>query len=191
MIRSSLIAVVFALCGMAGCRNDPPPATVPPAAVPSPAAPLQVASDAAAKLDTRTPLPLLPMMAEHQKQQMRNHLAAVQEILAALAHQDFEGVNTATKKIGYSEPMAQMCNHMGAGEPGFTPMALAFHRAADKIGDAAKKKDREAVISALSATLSTCVGCHATYKQQIVDEAAWSKLTATSPPTGDPAMHHQ
>lgn len=37
------------------------------------------------KMDTRRPLPLLPMMANHQKLNMRDHLLAVQEIIAALA----------------------------------------------------------------------------------------------------------
>jgi DNA-binding MarR family transcriptional regulator len=37
------------------------------------------------RMDTRAPVPLLPMMANHQKQNMRDHLVAVQEIVAALA----------------------------------------------------------------------------------------------------------
>nr|MBP9088338.1 hypothetical protein [Kofleriaceae bacterium] len=36
------------------------------------------------QLDTRKPMPLLPMMANHQKQNMREHLEAVQGIMAAL-----------------------------------------------------------------------------------------------------------
>jgi cytochrome c556 len=119
--------------------------------------------------DARTPVPMPPMMAQHQKEQMRAHLSAVQEIVAALAQNDFKGVEAGSKKIGYSDSMAQMCQHMGAGAPGFTDTAIAFHKTADTIGAAARKKDRAAVLSALGATLSTCVGCHATYKQQIVE----------------------
>ena len=143
--------------------------------------------DAAAKMDSRTPVPLVPMMAEHQKQQMRNHLAAVQEIVAALAKNDFPRVEEATKKIGYSDSMAQMCTHMGAAAPGFTPTAISFHKTADRIGVAAKKKDRAAVLAALDATLSTCVACHSAYKQQVVDEATWTKLTSMAPPAADHA----
>ncbi len=33
----------------------------------------------------RRPLPLLQMMADHQKQMMRDHLGAVQEIVTALS----------------------------------------------------------------------------------------------------------
>jgi cytochrome c556 len=119
--------------------------------------------------DTRTPVPMPPMMAQHQKEQMRGHLSAVQEIVAALAKNDFKGVEAGSKKIGYSDSMAQMCQHMGAGVPGFTDAAIHFHKTADTIGAAAKKRDRAGVLSALGATLNTCVGCHASYKQQVVE----------------------
>jgi hypothetical protein len=128
-------------------------------------------------LDTRAPLPLTAMMAAHQKQNMREHLAAVQEIVAALAADDMSTVEKAARRIGYSDSMAQMCQHMGAGASGFTDLALAFHRTADTIADAAERGDRKAATTALAATLSTCVGCHAVYRQQVVDEATWQRLT--------------
>ncbi len=44
------------------------------------------------ELDARAPIPLLPMMANHQKENMRDHLVAVQEIVAALASNDFAAI---------------------------------------------------------------------------------------------------
>ncbi|MFI5394340.1 MAG: hypothetical protein ACHQ9S_02305 [Candidatus Binatia bacterium] len=76
-----------------------------------------------------TPLPLMAMMADHQKRNMRDHLAAVQEIVAGFAAADMSAVEKAARRIGSSETMAQMCQHMGAGAAGFTNMALGFHRA--------------------------------------------------------------
>ncbi len=134
-------------------------------------------------LDTRAPLSLTAMMAEHQKRNMREHLAAVQEIVAALAATDMGAVEKAARRIGYSDTMAQMCQHMGAATAGFTDMALAFHRTADTIAVAAQRGDREAALTALAATLRTCVGCHATYREQIVDETTWQRLT-TEPAHG-------
>jgi cytochrome c556 len=131
--------------------------------------------------DTRQPLPLLAMMAEHQKQNMREHLAAVQAIVAAIGRDEMDAVAEAAARIGYSEAMGQMCEHMGAAAPGFTAMALNFHHAADTISDAARRGDRAGVLSALDRTLQTCVGCHATYRQEVVDEDAWRKLTAATP----------
>ena len=127
--------------------------------------------------DARIALPLLPRMAAHQRENMRDHLAAIQEILAALYTNDFAGVERASARIGFSEQMGRMCSHMGAGASGFTDTALQFHRTADTIGAAAKKQDADATLKAVTATLQTCVGCHATYRQEIVDEAAWEKLT--------------
>jgi hypothetical protein len=50
-------------------------------------------------------------------------------------------------------------------------MAMDFHRAADGIGVAARKRDEKAVLQAVSSTLSTCVASHAVYRQEITDEA--------------------
>jgi cytochrome c556 len=130
--------------------------------------------------DTRQPLPLPAMMAEHQKQNMRQHLAAVQAIIAAITRDDMDAVAKAAASIGYSEAMGQMCEHMGAAAPGFTVMALNFHHIADTIGDAARRGDRAGVLSALDRTLQTCVGCHATYRQEVVDDETRKKLIAAA-----------
>ncbi|MBI3782872.1 MAG: cytochrome c [Deltaproteobacteria bacterium] len=135
-------------------------------------------------LDQRKPVPLLAMMAQHQKENMRAHLVAVQQIVEALGHDDFDAITAAAGRIGYSDTMAQMCTHMGAGAPGFTDTALNFHRTADTIGEAARRRDRGAVLTALNNTLQTCTGCHATYRQEVVDEATWQRLT-----NGVPASH--
>ena len=137
------------------------PATLPSTAMPTP----QQALD---KLDQRRPLPLLPMMAAHQKENMREHLEAVQEVVAAAAVNDFDKVAGAAKRMGFSESMGRMCEHMGAGAPGFTEQALAFHHTADEIVSAATRQDGPGVLAALSKTLRACTSCHATFKQRPV-----------------------
>jgi mono/diheme cytochrome c family protein len=129
-------------------------------------------------LDSRIPVPLLPRMAAHQRENMRDHLAAVQEILAAVSAGDFAGVEKSAARIGYSEEMGQMCAHMGAGAPGFNELALNFHHTADTIVPAAKTRDTAATLKAVSATLQTCAGCHAVYRQQIVNEAMWERIVS-------------
>ena len=130
--------------------------------------------------DTRKPLPLTAMMAEHQKANMREHLAAIQRVVGAVARDDMTEVEKVTATIGSSESMGRMCDHMGAAAPGFTPMALAFHRTADGIAVAARSGDRKAVLTALDATLQTCVGCHAAWRQEVVDEGTWQRLATES-----------
>lgn len=166
-MKTPSILIVMALCmscrGGAEVRPQPEASAKLPASV-SPAS----ASEALDRLDQRRPVPLLPQMAQHQKQSMRDHLEAVQELVAAAAVSDFEKVALSAKRMGFSESMGRMCEHMGAAAPGFTEQALGFHHAADEIAVAAKKQDGAAVLAALSKTLQACTTCHATYKQQLV-----------------------
>jgi hypothetical protein len=137
-------------------------------------------------MDGRSPVPLVPAMAAHQKQEMRDHLLAVQEVVAALAIADFSAVQTAAARIGFSQTMGQMCTHMGAGAPGFAEQAIQFHHTADRIADAARAQDGARVLVALGATLQTCTSCHAVWKQHVVDQDTWQRLTASLAP---PAPH--
>jgi len=191
---------VAALCTFAACQGaDPPGAatTTSIASAPSsaptltaPAAPRSAApSDACSaqqaldQIDTRVAVPLVPMMANHQLRDMRDHLLAVQEIVVAASTDDFAGVERAAVRIGFSEQMGQTCAHMGAGAAGFTELAVAFHHTADTITAAARQRDRTAVLQALGTTLQTCTGCHAAFRQSVVDEATWTRLTSMLSPT--------
>ena len=78
---------VVTIALLAGCNRTAPeakPQTEPPA--PQATAPQAAAASgaAAASLDGRKPLPLTAMMANHQLQEMRDHLQVVQEIAMAL-----------------------------------------------------------------------------------------------------------
>lgn len=161
MMRLACLVVILAACS----RPAPPP---PPEHAPPPGT---------ADLDKRAPVPLLAQMANHQKQNMRDHLVAVQEIISALGRDDFAAIEQAAGRIGYSDQMGQMCTHMGAGAPGFAEQSIGFHKTADGILEAARRRDRGAVIQTLDATLKTCTGCHEQWKQQIVDEATFARLS--------------
>lgn len=134
------------------------------AATSSPMAILQLET-----IDKRSPVPLSPEMANHQKEEMRRHLETVKAIVLALASDDFAAVEKQARSVGFTEKRAAMCADMGAGAPGFTDRALAFHKSADALADTAKLKDKSAVLRALDATLAHCTGCHALYRQQVVD----------------------
>lgn len=157
------------------------PRAVPVAAsTPAPAATAPLASPAPVPMDQRKPVPLLATMASHQKQNMRDHLVAVQEIVAAISVDDYAAVEKSAGRIGYSEQMGQMCAHMGAAAPGFTEQATAFHRTADRVAEAARARDRSRVLVELGATLQTCTSCHAEWRQEIVDEPTWRRLTSSA-----------
>jgi hypothetical protein len=173
-LKRGFAAVVLVVL-TSSCQRERSASDAPSMAIKPAPAPAQQALD---RIDGRTPLPLLPMMAAHQKQNMREHLQAVQAMTASLAVGDFAGVKHAAERLGSSQQMTRMCEHMGAHTPGFTETALSFHETADTIGAAAEHQDRDAVLAALTRTLAACTSCHATYKQQVIDEAAWAALPA-------------
>lgn len=183
--RWSLLLAV-ALLPACSQRREPRPQGEPAAATATATA---TATDPAAELDRmdqRKPVPLLPMMASHQKANMRDHLVAIEQITTALATDDLAATAVAARKLGSSPEMGTMCTHMGEAAPGFTEQALAFHQTADGIATAAEAGDRAGVVAALGKTLAACTGCHATWKQQVVDEPTWERLAAaarTAPPS--------
>ena len=126
--------------------------------------------------DQRWPLKLSSAMALHQKEMMRFHLVAVQEIIAAMAARDFDTIAKAARSIGYSKQKAAICTNMGAATPGFTERAIAFHHSADKIALAAEKRNIDGVTAALAQTLEHCTSCHAMYRQDVVDQSTWQQL---------------
>jgi hypothetical protein len=131
-------------------------------------------------MDTRTPLPLQPMMAWHQKQNMMGHLVAIQQITDRLASEDWAGIAAAAEAIGSSPQMQQQCEHMGAGADGFTELALEFHSRADAISEAARTRDGAAVARATAHTLEACTSCHARFRQEIVTSETWTTRTGSS-----------
>jgi hypothetical protein len=187
-MSARVLAALLGFTALAACQRsvttEPEPTTPAAATALASGSAASEAQQALDRLDARAAVPLLPMMADHQKQNMRDHLLAVQEIILALAADDFPGVERAAGRMGYSEQTAQMCTHMGAGAPGFTERALDFHHTADTIATAARQNDRAGVIEALGSTLQTCTGCHAVFRQSVVDEATWNRLTSMPAPSG-------
>lgn len=138
---------------------------------------LAIPLDEMNQLDQRTPVPLPPQMALHQKQNMREHLESVQEIIAGLSKKDFKAIATGAKRMGLTPEMGKMCEMMGAGATGFSERAIQFHKSADEIALFAQKKDERGVMNGLNKTLTQCTSCHATYRQQIVSESAYKAFS--------------
>jgi hypothetical protein len=163
-IRSSLLLLLTSACQRDGGAPAPRAEAVSSAAL------------VLEQLDARKPLPLLPVMAHHQKQNMREHLVHVQQIVAGVANGDYAVVEQAARGLGSSEQMGKTCTHMGAAAPEFTQQALDFHRTADGIAVAAMARDAVGVLGALDATLRACTACHAGWKQSVQSELAWHEL---------------
>jgi uncharacterized damage-inducible protein DinB len=200
--RAALALTVVSLTLAAGCARPTSSAEEAAPTEDSPTATTVAAANTGCDaqreldgLDTRRPVPLQPMMALHQKQNMQKHLEVVQRVIDALAREDFDAVAAASKEIEPSTSMTQMCNHMGAGAEGFTPQALMFHDRARAISEGARARDPKAVLAGLSSTLQACTGCHATYRQDVVTAVEWERRTGQVGPGpgqmhGGEGMHH-
>lgn len=136
----------------------------------------------AAAMDARAPIPLTPRMAEHQKQNMRDHLLAVSEIVAGLGTSDWPAVQRAAARLGSSPQSTRMCEHMAGGMEAFAQQGIAFHATADGVVEAATLRDRDATLRALGDTLSACTSCHAAYRQEVLSEEGYRAATGQAPP---------
>lgn len=143
------------------CQPDPRPERRAPLASPSAEAEL-------ARLDGRVPVVLTPAQAWRQKEHMMAFLIAVERLMAALARDDFEEVERVAAVLEPTGERRRGCGRKPQGdERGIELMALDFRCRAMAVGQAARRRDRTAVLNATSNTLSTCNTCHQTYRQEV------------------------
>jgi len=122
-MKSQRIVLAIMLCF--GCKATAEPTANDQGTVHS-AEPKPSAGEVLERLDERRPVPLLPMMAAHQKENMRQHLQAVQEVVAAVAVGNFEKSAAAARRMGFfGDDGPNVCAH-GSGRTG-------FHRASSRL----------------------------------------------------------
>ncbi|NOY48926.1 MAG: cytochrome c [Chlorobi bacterium] len=114
--------------------------------------------------DNRISLNLSPEKAQHQLMNMRSHVVAVQSIINYLSKDEFEKASeVAASKLGLTDEMKMMCTSFNNEE--FERLGLEFHNNADKMSQIFKAKDKNKSLEALSTTMTSCITCHATFKQ--------------------------
>lgn len=115
-------------------------------------------------MDTRISLNLSPEMKQHQLQNMRSHLEAVQTITGLLAKRKFDqAAQIAHTKLGLTDEMKKMCSMFGNAK--FRRLGLAFHKSGDELGNILSTRNLNKSLQALNVTMSYCVQCHATFRQ--------------------------
>lgn len=117
-----------------------------------------------AVVDDRISLNLSPAMKQHQLQNMRAHLEAIQKIIAQLGQKDFTGASqTAHQKLGLSKEMRTMCNRFD--NESFKTLAINFHTSADEMAEVFEKENLEESLAAVNNTMNYCVSCHKQFRQ--------------------------
>lgn len=111
-----------------------------------------------------------PQLKEHTLANMRDHLAALQEIQAALGQGHYgAAAEVAEQRLG----MSSMDDHGAHEVAGFMPQGMQaagtlMHRRASQFAVAARDaevtEDLPAAVGALGELTATCVACHAAYR---------------------------
>ena len=119
-----------------------------------------------ASSDTRALVELPEMMQEHMLSNMRDHLAAINEILVYLGSGELDkAAETAEYRLGMSSLESHGASHMAR----FMPEAMrqagtAMHTAASRFALKAQEGEVLAAYKALTEVTSSCVACHSGYK---------------------------
>jgi hypothetical protein len=127
---------------------------------------LSLAIPALVHADNRELVEMPPMMQNHMLANMRDHLAAIDEILAALNAEDFD---TAARVAEFRLGMSSLDNH-GASHmaqvmpPPMREMGTSMHRAASQFARTAEEGDPPTAFRSLRAVTESCVTCHAAYR---------------------------
>ncbi len=116
--------------------------------------------------DTRELVKLPDMMQEHMMANMRDHLAAINEILLYMANDELDKVaDVAESRLGMSSLESHGASHMA----GFMPEKMQktgtqMHRAASRFAIAAQGRDLMEAYRALPDLTSSCVACHTDFR---------------------------
>lgn len=129
-----------------------------------------------------------PPMRQHMLRNMREHLEAVSDVLAAMADEKYaEAGAIASARLGMDSPAAAGCRtdstgtsakvsptpdidqHMQQLMPqGMRNLGLAMHQAASDFAieatKAARTGDGKASLTALSGIIAQCTACHGAYR---------------------------
>lgn len=116
----------------------------------------------------RMALNLPPAAQEGLRLTMREHLEAIEAIVAALAREDFTRAATlANEELGFPKHHVAMQREEGASFPAtYHELAMAHHQAAEDLGAVIPTKDLNRILPNLAQTIHACVKCHQVFRLQ-------------------------
>jgi len=106
------------------------------------------------------------MMQQHMLSNMRDHLAAINEILGLLGSDQLDqAAETAEHRLGMSSLQSHGASHMAGLMPeGMRQAGTSMHKAASRFALKAQEGDPLAAYRALTDITSACVACHSGYR---------------------------
>ena len=116
--------------------------------------------------ESRQLVELPEMMQQHMMSNMRDHLAAINEILNMLGNGDLEkAADIAEMRLGMSSLDMHNASHMGKFMPeGMRKAGTNMHKAASRFSLMAQEGDLMKSYKVLTEVTSACVACHSAYR---------------------------
>ena len=116
--------------------------------------------------DTRQLVKLPEMLQQHMMANMRDHLVAINEILANMANDELDkAAEIAESRLGMSSLESHGASHMTKFMPeGMRNVGTSMHRAASRFAIKAQEGEALPAYKLLSEVTSACVACHAGYR---------------------------
>lgn len=129
-----------------------------------------LAQDPAATEDARQLIAMPPIARTVMREDMIDHLGALNEILGLMAADKLkEAGDVAEKRMGRSTMGKHAARTRGQGPGRFMPpemhgIGMAGHDAASEFAKVAASGDKARALAALQDLTGTCVACHAAYR---------------------------
>ena len=116
--------------------------------------------------ESRQLVTLPVMMQQHMMSNMRDHLAAIHEILASMAEGELDAAaEIAESRLGMSSLESHGASHMARFMPeGMRNAGTGMHRAASRFALQAQEGDAPSAYRALAEVTAACVACHSGYR---------------------------
>ncbi|MGB5281830.1 MAG: hypothetical protein WBN45_03030 [Arenicellales bacterium] len=125
-----------------------------------------VSSLSIAENDSRQMVELPEMMQQHMMSNMRDHLAAINEILLHMSSGELDqAAEIAEQRLGMSSLGSHGANHMAKFMPqGMRNAGTSMHKAASRFSVIAGEEELLPAYKVLSEVTSACVACHSGYR---------------------------
>lgn len=116
--------------------------------------------------DSRISLKLEPAQREALKATMREHLDAIEAVIAAVAEENYRKASEiAHKELGFPTHHEAMQREQGASLPEkYQELAIKHHQAAEDLAEAIQTKEMKRILRKLDETIKACLDCHRAYK---------------------------
>ena len=105
-------------------------------------------------------------MQAHMLKNMRDHLAALNEIITNMVNGKWnKAAEIAEWRLGMSSLESHGAKHMSKHMPeGMRAVGLSMHRAASRLALRAEEAEADPAYSALAEVTAACVACHTSYR---------------------------